>query len=587
MPFIAPITIKAALERIDKKEYLLPAIQREFVWDTFKIEKLFDSLMRDYPIGSFLFWEIGENNINDCQFYEFVRDYDEQNGTHNREADIREANKITAVLDGQQRLTALYLGLKGTYAYKEKYRRRNDGGAFPKRCLFVNLIAYSADEDFEYNFKFLTPEEAKNNKDDKSLWFEVGDILKYKEQHELNKYIFGNKIPTKFGEEKAEIANRIIFKLFNVIHEMQVITAFLEEGGDLDKALNIFIRTNSGGTELSYSDLLLSTVIAQWKNIDARKQIHLFVDDINGIGEGFNINKDIILKSCLVLADLPDIAFKVKNFNPGNIHKIEKKWNAIKDAMSSAVKLVDSFGFSGSSMTSKYPLISIAGYLSKIGNPQNFIESDKHLVDRKKILRWLLMVLLKRTFTNQPDNVIRQIREIINLSPPNSGFPIYEIIDKFKGTTKAISFDKDSIDNILESQYKDNYTHSSLSFIYPTLDFRNKFHKDHIFPKAFFTKAALIKRGIEEDKIDFYLDNFNRMANLQFLEGITNQEKSKTDFNEWLMNKYPDASDRKVYMERHYIPDIDLRFENFEAFITERKKLIVTKYKELLNEKLA
>ena len=58
MAFQTPITIRKAIARIQTKEYVLPAIQREFVWPTRRIEWLFDSLMRDYPIGSFLFWKV-------------------------------------------------------------------------------------------------------------------------------------------------------------------------------------------------------------------------------------------------------------------------------------------------------------------------------------------------------------------------------------------------------------------------------------------------------------------------------------------------------------------------------------------------
>ena len=56
MAFQTPITIREAVEQIHAKRYLLPAIQREVVWSTDQIQRLFDSLMRDYPIGSFLFW---------------------------------------------------------------------------------------------------------------------------------------------------------------------------------------------------------------------------------------------------------------------------------------------------------------------------------------------------------------------------------------------------------------------------------------------------------------------------------------------------------------------------------------------------
>jgi uncharacterized protein with ParB-like and HNH nuclease domain len=101
MAFVEPISIKQAIDCVHKKKYLLPAIQREFVWDTYQIERLFDSIMRDYPISSFLFWEVENSNINKYQFYEFVREYHERDSRHNPKANIDGESGITAILDGQ------------------------------------------------------------------------------------------------------------------------------------------------------------------------------------------------------------------------------------------------------------------------------------------------------------------------------------------------------------------------------------------------------------------------------------------------------------------------------------------------------
>ena len=57
MSYYLPISIKQVIDKIDYSQYLLPAIQREFVWKSYHIELLFDSLMRNYPIGSLLMWK--------------------------------------------------------------------------------------------------------------------------------------------------------------------------------------------------------------------------------------------------------------------------------------------------------------------------------------------------------------------------------------------------------------------------------------------------------------------------------------------------------------------------------------------------
>lgn len=82
MPFQHPITIAKALERMHRHDYVLPAIQREFVWGTDRICKLFDSLMRGYPFGSFLFWQVSGESSSSYTFYDFVRTYHSRNSPH-------------------------------------------------------------------------------------------------------------------------------------------------------------------------------------------------------------------------------------------------------------------------------------------------------------------------------------------------------------------------------------------------------------------------------------------------------------------------------------------------------------------------
>jgi len=322
MAFVEPITITEAIDSVHKKRYLLPAIQREFVWGTEQIERLFDSLMRDYPINSFLFWEVEKENIDKYQFYEFVREYHERDKRHNPKANLSGESGIIAILDGQQRLTSLYIGLRGTYAYKLPRKRWDNDSAFPKRRLCLNLLVPSADNDLEYDFRFLTKNEYENNNKN-HFWFCVGDILNLKEQYEVNEYLVDKGL-MRLNNNQSKFANRTLFKLWKVIHDTTSINFFLEKGESLDKVLNIFIRVNSGGTQLSYSDLLLSIATAQWKEKDAREEITSFVDEINGVGDGFNVNKDFVLKSCLVLGGFKEIAFKVDNFNQENMLHIEK-----------------------------------------------------------------------------------------------------------------------------------------------------------------------------------------------------------------------------------------------------------------------
>ncbi len=583
MSFQTPITVKEVVENIDQKKYLLPAIQREVVWGTEQIERLFDSLMRDYPIGSFLFWHVERKNAGNFQFYEFMREYHELNNRHNPKADVSGKNDVTGILDGQQRLTSLFLGLKGSYAYKEPRKRWDNPQAFPKRRLYLNLLSPAKSEkgDMIFDFSFLTEDEAKESNEDAFL-FRVGDILDIKEEADINDYLIQNGLLEK-PKEQSRFANKTFFKLWYVVHKNPVINYFLEKDESLDKVLNIFIRVNSGGTILSYSDLLLSIATAQWKLLDAREEITHFVDELNAIGSGFNFDKDFILKNCLVLGDFNEIAFKVDNFNKSNMLKIEKEWDDITSALRHAVTLISSFGYNRERLTSNNAVIPIAYYLLKKGIPNNYVEASKFREEREVVRLWLILSLVKRTFGGVPDTVLRPIREI--LRKQSGAFPLEEIKDKFKGTTKSLQVTEDDIENLLLSRYGQGYTFSTLSLLYPTLDYRNKFHIDHIHARSLITRAKLTKRGVPEGDLDFYLDSVDALPNLQLLEGIPNQEKSDSLFEDWLKKTCASKSARADFCAKHFIPECDLSLENFQDFFTERKSLLKQKLAEIFQVK--
>ena len=102
-------TIKNLIKKIDNNEYVLPALQREFVWKPEQIERLFDSIMKGYPIGSFLFWNVQNENINKYEFYNILKEYHQRDARHNTKINISHKDSVTAILDGQQRITSIYL----------------------------------------------------------------------------------------------------------------------------------------------------------------------------------------------------------------------------------------------------------------------------------------------------------------------------------------------------------------------------------------------------------------------------------------------------------------------------------------------
>ncbi len=575
MGFKEPITVAKAIEHIQANRYVLPAIQREFVWNARQIEQLFDSLMQKYPIGSFLFWEVKAENLNEYQFYRFMDRYHQRDYRHNEKITLTGPHNVIAVLDGQQRLTALNIGLKGTYATKLPYYRWNNDRAFPPRRLYINLLAPSEDIEFKYEIRMLREDEAK--KRDGKFWFPVGQILQFKDLSEIVDYCMDHGLMQ--GNNK--FPHKTLMLLWQVITQQPTITYFLEEEQDLDRVLNIFIRVNSGGTELSYSDMLLSIATAQWQEYDAREEIYKLVDQLNEIGAGFNFNKDFILKASLVLTDVPNVAFRVNNFNKRNMLRIEQQWPLIAGVLQQTVKLVASWGYNRDTLVSNYAVIPLAYYLFKNGITEHFEIKGVYREDREKMATWLRVALLKRVFSGQPDNILRKIRDVIKNH--HDAFPKDQIIAALAGTTKTMHFDRAQLEGLLGYQYDQGYTFSVLALLYPWLRYDQHFHKDHIYPRSMITEKNLARIGIPPEAWSKWLNNRDSLANLQLLQGLRNIEKSNMMPMDWLRKEYgDDEAQIAAYQERHLIPDIELTLENFPEFIALREQMILAKLGKLL-----
>jgi uncharacterized protein with ParB-like and HNH nuclease domain len=576
MSFQTPISIAKVIENIQSNYYILPAIQREFIWTDTQIESLFDSLMRGYPIGSFLFWKIKPEKLSDFQFYRFMDCYHERDFRHNLPINIGGEKERIAILDGQQRLTSLNIGLNGYYASKLPYYRWNSDHAFPKRKLYLNLLAEPDIEgNMAYQFKMLKEKEAKE-RNDEQFWFPVSQTTKFNNVNEIFKYSLNEGLAGK----ELEYPWETLSKLWQVLIEKPVINYFLEEDDNLDKVLNIFIRVNSGGTQLGYSDILLSIATAQWQNHDAREEIYNLVDELNTKGESFNFNKDFILKASLVLSDIRNIAFKINNFTKENMLKIEENWESIKQSLINTAKLLASWGYSRDTLASNNAVIPLSYYLFKKENIHDVIFSQAGKEDRERMRRWLMRALLKQTLGGHADYVLTRIRKV--LMDNFDYFPEEKIYSELQRTAKSMSFDEDQIDGLLDTRYGKTGTFTVLAMLYPWLKYDQHFHIDHIFPRSMFTPQTLRENNIPEGDWSLWLDHKDDLGNLQLLQGKVNLNKSDNDFEEWLKKQETEPIGLDEYKKRHMIPDLDLSFSNFPKFLEKRTEIIKTKLKELL-----
>lgn len=558
-------TVRDIVTEMINRTTFLPAIQREYEWTTYEIEKLFDSLMCDYPINTFLFWKLREEDKNKWISYEFIRDFDEEK-PHNKEANLNGVNNdIYLVLDGQQRMTSLYIGLKGSYRYF--YRK------WKKEYLYLNLlhpISNTNPEDFTYQFKFKENDSfdkkiSKNNKEEQQLWYKVSDILNYEDAEDAKEAI-KTKLSGLSEKEQSE-ACKTIGKLHARIATSKVINFFEVKSDNYDKVMEIFIRTNTGGKKLEYSDLLLSTATAKWKNLNAREEINNFTDEINKIGNGYSFGKDFVMKGAMYLTkDLP-IQYKLSSFTKENLELIEENWEKTKNSITQAIKLVSRFGFNDKSLVSKLALLPIAQYL-KNKNEKKYLDSTEKIdiQDQNNIQKWLILVTLKNVLGAASDNILTRMRKIIENQ--NDYFPYQNLLNEFSVNTK---FTEEEINLYLSYKYGTKYSFMVLSLMYPNRYWKDRvFHEDHIFPQSLLQKKSLKDKKIDEVKIEKYLQLRDTICNLELLDDSENIEKNAKEFDEWIIKR------DKSFKKNHFIPNLNsYSLECFEEFINARRELLI------------
>lgn len=554
-----PVRVRDIVRQINRDLYL-PAIQREFVWGTDRITRLFDSIMADFPIGSFLYWRLDQANKDQWPIYEFIRDYDEE-AAHNDLANLAGITKdIILVLDGQQRITSLHIGLKGSY--REFYYR------WRTTRLYLNLLKTPVandenPEELTYGFAF---RENDAPDDDEQLWYKVGRILDFDDAEDA-KSDMKDRL-AHLPEDQRENANKLIGRLHNRVHTTLVGNSYEEKSQDYDKVLQVFVRANSGGQQLEYSDLLLATATAKWERRDARSEIHSFTDALNEIGHGYNFGKDFVLKACLYLSDDLPIQYKVKNFTRKNLRIIEDNWDRTKEALSTTVRLISKFGFTAKNVVAPLALLPIAFYVMRRENRAFDTSSEANDAQAQVAIRkWFTFSTLKNAFGSSSDTTLTRLREILKSADASGPFPQGELYQSL-GIEPRMS--EGEIDRVLTYEYQQRYTGLVLSLLYPDRDWKDAvFHEDHIFPKSEFKVGLLRKRGYDDARIQAYVAKYNTLANLQLLTEFDNLTKSATPFDEWINTREPE------FRRRHLIPDLSgYSFDQFLEFHAERTKLI-------------
>lgn len=530
--------------------FWLPNIQRPFVWGEDQICRLFDSILREYPISTLLIWKTNstirrrkfiDNWTNSIRLVDFYVPEDKK--------------KKCLVLDGQQRLQSLFIALNGSFEGRE---------------LHFDILSgeLAAPDDVKYKFKFLDSSTAQ------FPWVKFKDLiftnLKKREISDGLKASAGREVTgpeTDKINDHLELIDRT-FKIEEAVTYQELDSIDNPKLYTDDDVVEVFIRANSGGTKLGKSDLLFSLLSSSWDEADDRMTDLL--DDLNK--HGFAFNRDFILKTCLTLLD-QGARYEVEKFRKQGVReKIESEWDAISDAVKDVLDFVRGKTF----IKCDKALPSYLLLIPLIYVRYHFPDAWKQ---KKDVETYLVRAALAGAFSGTPDqlidSIVDKLKELKTFDLPE----VFGVI-RTKGRSLDITEDRlwnmgygsDQIHLLFNLWYSFNYT--------PAYD-SNLPQVDHIFPQSLLRTVKVVNPENGRMSLMRYKEAArNQLANCMLLTQQENGAGGKTDIppEEWFADK------PQEYLEMHLIPQDPAlwKLDRYEDFLAARKALILGKFTNLL-----
>lgn len=578
--------ISEVVPRINR-EIFIPSIQRPYVWELDQIVRLFDSLMRGYPINTFLFWELHPEHFGDWDIYRFVSNF-RHGDIHNDAADLPPDQPVVLVLDGQQRLTSLLIGLTGSYTVRNGMRGR--GAGWQTKVLLLNLLEAPHDNDddeegtivrdLHYGFRFAPAERLPKNDED-ALWFKVTQIMQITDRDQLNATVDKLLLLNPDLEERQQSNLRQnLTRLWQVVHEEECLAYYMEREQSYDKVLDIFIRANDGGTKLSKSDLLMSMVTLRWDHFNARTETEAITYALREtLDQESAFDRDYLLRSGLFFTDL-DFAFQLRNFTPRNIAIIESQWQGVKRALLMAADLFARYGIKGGALTGVNSLMLIACYIFKAnaGKPES--EWTLPEGDEDRIRRWIISVLFHGVLSGAANITMEHYRRVVNESLKHKqSFPVAELSDRMITRGRAMTYGEEPVGRFAAQEMKGRIATLCLSLLYDRTDWVEKdWQVVQVMPSHRLLDDRLRVQGVQPEEIPVYQSWAHRLANQVILSDEEAREYYSMDLEDW-------AASRPLYFwQQHTLPADPALYDEycFLDLIQARKQLLAERLQRIL-----
>lgn len=554
------ITIYDAVQHIDKGKYVMPAFQRQYVWDMEKIEKLWDSILQGYPISTFLFWHINDENVSgDTFFCDFLKEvkFDSAKKANNVNYELRTVNfdiTDTAILDGQQRLTSLYISLLGDTFLKPKYKKSNDTQIHTK--LLIELNENKIDTQYEFNTKKYDIKFTDKVAKIEPTKFEIKTILKdeFKNQETREKAI--EDAIKVVPQDSKEYARNVLNNLCTKVYEKKLIRYTEIFNMTQDDALEMFVRFNSGGVNLKKAEITMGILEAYWPTAKTYFA-YLLTDDYKGFGTDFIIRTAHMIYGDVVKSNISkQVATDLKN-----------NWQEFKNAFKNTAQILKQLKIDVTRFANAWnvlvPIIFCVYY-----NP-NYTQCIKGI--QSYLYRAIFFTFFKSGTTNKlqkmKDSIIAYNYDITN-----------EMLDQIF----ELRVTESKIEELLNVEKGSRVAgeilyYLSLDWIKPNC----KYEQDHLHPENRFNRSNPI--GVSIGEWAEWRKLYNRLPNLQYLEGRENSGKQDMSLQEYYnsMNEVQ----QEEFVKNSYIPDTSLEITNFKKFYDQRKEILREEIKKrLINE---
>lgn len=577
-------TIGKLMDDIEIGDIALPDIQRPFVWykKISKVRDLFDSIYRGYPIGYLLFWE--NANRSDYKNIGF-------------EEKKRKIPRFL-IIDGQQRLTALFAVMKNQEVLTPDYERKNIKIAFKPLDSTFKVGDAATDRDPEYIANL------------SSLWSGEGDFAI------ISSFIANLKEKREISKEEEKTISSNIQSLINI--NKYPLTA-LEIAPNLEEEIvsDIFVRINSQGVSLTQADFILTLLSVYWE--EGRKEIEQFCIDSRKIPEketrfsSFNYlikpDPDDILRVLVGLtfhrAKMKDVysIIRGRDMETGEFSeelrtqqfdKLKLNLPTILDNTNwqSFLKVLIGGGYKDEALISSKSAVLYSYIIYLIGK-QNFNTQNHEL--QRIIGRWFVMSSLTGRYSSSPETAFeKDLNRIKEFNP--DGF--ISGLEKIIGENLTNDFWDITLVGQMETSSARSpeanafyaalnklgspvlFSRKLVGDLYdPSLKIKKKrLEKHHIFPRNY----LISKYGFDKNKDKAKI---NQIANLTFLEFEDNIEISDDKPSEYfaMVQKRFGENEIKEMLAQHAIPENFYQLE-YDDFLQKRRKLMTGIIKKAFNK---